>query len=76
MPKNLEPLFQSPGEMLIELPPAVYPEDIGESEEKQFDYSYGKRDRNWKVVKVVGGVAVLVTVAGLDYFRRNHGEEK
>ncbi len=76
MTKSLEPLFQAPGEMLIELPPAVYPEDLSESREGQYTESYGKRDRNWRVFKVMSGVAVVVTLAGLEYFRRTHGDEE
>ena len=55
----------------IELPP-VYNGKLTEAETFQYNESYSSK--GWKLL--VGGAAIAISVAGLKYFRREHGEDE
>lgn len=52
---------------------AVLQQELGDgSIEDMYKESYGKRGRGWKLA----AGAIIITVAGLEYFRQRHGEDK
>lgn len=73
MSESHEPQSKSPEDIedfRIELPD-VYKGKLSKGVKDQYDDSYG---RGWKLA--VGGAAIIITLAGSEYFRRKHGEEE
>jgi hypothetical protein len=57
----------------IELPDSAYHGEIPERVENQYIDSYGPKGRGWKLV---AGSAIIITLAGVEYFRRKYGNEE
>lgn len=60
-------------EFRIELPDGAYHGKMPESLEGQYTDSYGPKGRGWKLV---AGSAIIITLAGVEYFRRKYGNEE
>ncbi len=74
MSESFKPQFQPP-ELHIEPP---YADELPDKIEKQYDESFGEKGKNWRFIAAMGGAAaaIIVSAAGLEYFRRTHGDEE